>query len=275
MRIVIDVRAEGDDLIREQLDGATEAVARLATAALRSDGQDDRCVIEIGRLRGRVTELETQNHALREQIARDSARTIRLNAGLQDDLIQREAALGRALALARKLSVGQPLWKALDGMGFEYGPIQTEDPEWPEVVRWVASADKGEPTDGERLERAYRALRTLYNWSLEDQPPGSGPSHMVRQAAYRAVTQAGCWLDLREWDARTNPGGGDEDGQRQAGAASEPTPEDEARPDSADREAAAGAVCPGCGVEPNAYHALGCPNRPEPYEFRPGNGWTH
>lgn len=94
--------AWAESLLTEQLEGATQAVAHLAVSLSLS----------------------------------------RLNSGVQDDLEQREAALGRAMALAHGM------WR-LHGYKAnpDYGFTPTDGPlltEWPDVVRWITDTQGGE-----------------------------------------------------------------------------------------------------------------------------------
>lgn len=249
--IRIEVRLVNAEVLQRQLDDATQAVARLATANLC---RDEGVVPELRRARDRITELETQNRRLREQVSQNEA--------LQDDLQSNEEYLGRAL---------NRLHGFVKAAYDEAGHAMTNG-FWREYVRDLLEDEDFEDraTDlEERLGRAYAVLRLLYN-------------DREGQLAIESLTGRGQWWDeLKRWDARTNPRGGDEDGQRQAGAAQKPTPEATTRPESPDGKAAAraggaptpiggdrerGRNCPACGTlhDPAA-----------PCHERVGNGWTH
>lgn len=164
----------------------------------------------------------------------------RLGDRLQDDLGQREAALGRALAIAHRLWPYQtdngPLWMTEDGVALR---------EWPDVVRWVADA---EPllTLRASLERALN-LTPGFDASLT-YGPVVGPA---LNALIEAVREEG-GQDDRPGATAQEPSTADEAGAAPAARPAEPGPVDDA-----------GCTC-GAKWTGYPHHYLGCPSRDRP-----------
>lgn len=199
------------ELLERQRDDATAAVAHLACLLSRVDAV---------RVDEALALAEAAIERLCRELADEALRADRHWSSLraaQDDLEQREAALGRALRLARALyeEGGEDLAgtadRIVDGHGVGSG--------WPDVVRWVADSEEGPGgllTEHDAHGRMLDALADLYNWDRDTDQQFKGLSHLVRQAAYQAVTRRGLWQYLKEHRGQR---GGESDGERQGDAA--------------------------------------------------------